>query len=46
VRRMRAETMTQQRLGAPASRLLCDGEEYAASEGGWHLRCRYQIDRF
>jgi hypothetical protein len=46
LRRIRAETMTLLRLGAPASRLLCDGEVFPGSDGGWLLRCWSQIDRF
>ena len=42
--RKRAQTMTLLGLGAPASKLLCDGEVYPASDGGWLLRCCSQID--
>src|SRR5688500_9315452 len=35
--RKRAQTMTLLRLRAPASKLLCDGEVYPGSDGGWLL---------
>jgi len=41
-----AQTMTLLRLGAPASKLLCDGEVHPGSDGGWLLRCCCQSTNF